>query len=128
MTFNVDLDPASLSLDKRITAVRDIERDIARLHAVQLRLIAAIDADECADAVAPELDKQFVKEELRAALGESGVSVGNRIGLARELIDRLPLAFSALQAWAITLRHVRLLTDATVLLDDNAAHAVEAAA
>jgi hypothetical protein len=80
MTFGVGFDPVSLSLDQRITAVRNIERDIARLHAVQLRLIAAIDADECAGAVAPELDKHFVTEELRAALGESGVSVGHRIG------------------------------------------------
>ena len=68
MTFTVDFDPVSLSLDQRITAVRDIERDIARLHAVQLRLLAAIDADDCADAVAPDLDRHFVKEELRAAL------------------------------------------------------------
>jgi hypothetical protein len=63
MTSTVGLDPVSLSLDQRITAVRDIERDIARLHAVQLRLIAAIDADDCSGAVAPELDKHFVKEQ-----------------------------------------------------------------
>jgi hypothetical protein len=127
MEKTYDLDPGFLSLDQRIAAVRDAERDIARIHARQLRLIAAIDADECGGALAPELDKQFVKEELRAALGESGVSVGNRIDLARELVDRLPLAMAALAAGEITLRHVRLLTDASALLDDSAATAVEAA-
>jgi hypothetical protein len=86
MEYSCDLDPVSLPLDQRLTAVQDIERAIARLHAVQSRLITAIDADDCAATVAPELDRHFVKEEPRAALGESGVSVGHRIDLAREYL------------------------------------------
>src|SRR5689334_2546636 len=121
-------DPAFLSLDERIAEVRAIERDLARLHARQLRLIAAIAADPCADAPAPLAEKEMVKEELRAVLGESALAISNRICLAKEVTGRLPGALAALSAGEITLRHVRLLTDATALLDDDAAAAVEAAA
>src|SRR5947209_15024296 len=111
MTAVYDVDPALLCLADRIAAVREVERDIARLHAREVRLIASIAADPCAGAVAPELDKEMVKEELRAVLGVSAVSVENRIALARELVGRLPGALAALAAGEISLPHARLLAE-----------------
>jgi hypothetical protein len=56
------------------------------------------------------------------------VRVGNRIALAREVVDRLPTALTAFSAGQLTLRHVQLLVDAVIPLDDTAAAAVETAA
>jgi hypothetical protein len=127
MTLSYDVDPASLSVDERIAVVREIEREIARLHARQVRLVAAVADDRCAGAICPELDREMVTEELRAALGESAVAVANRICLARALTGRLSVTLSALAAGEITLRHARLLAEAVIPLPDPAAGAVEQA-
>lgn len=128
MAFGFDVDPFALSLGERIVAVRDIERDIARLQARQVRLIAAIAADPCDGFPAPFLEKEMVREELRSALGESAISVANRIEVARELLNRLPVALAALSAGELTMRHARLLAEATAPLPDPAASVVEQAA
>jgi hypothetical protein len=65
----------------------------------------------------------MVTEDLRAASGESAVGIGNRIGLARQLVDRLPVTLTAVRAGQITVRHARLLVDAVIPLDDPAAAA-----
>src|SRR5690348_1361960 len=123
-----DDDLASLSIADRIAATCQIEREIARLQARQIRLIASIAAEPCSDAPVPELDREFIKEELRAALGESAVSVGNRIEVARELVGRLTVTLHALEAGELTLRHARLLVEAVAVFDDTAAAVVEGAA
>jgi hypothetical protein len=71
-----------------VAALVEAERAIAHLQARQVRQIAAIADDPCADAVAPQLDRDWAKDELRAALGESAESVNNRIELARALLHR----------------------------------------
>lgn len=128
MKTSYDCDPLSLSLDDRIGAVVAAEREIARLQARQVRLAAAIANDPCAGAVAPAIEKEYVKEELRAALCESAVAVDTRVALAGMLTERLPATLDALEAGGITIRHVLRLADAIAGLDDEAAGKVEAAA
>lgn len=105
MTILYDMDPAVLSSDQQLSAVVDAEREIARLHARQVRLIQALVDEPRAGSPAPELDRHFVREELRAALGESAIRVNGRVELAEQLTDRLPGTLAALEAGTITLRH-----------------------
>jgi hypothetical protein len=127
MKAGIDADPALLSQDARIDALVASERELGRVQAYQLRLIDAIAEDPCTGAVAPGLDRQYVKEELRAALGESALSVNARMALADELVHRLPATLAALEAGTIGLRHSRQLADAVRPLTDADATVVEAA-
>jgi hypothetical protein len=120
-----DLDPAALSLPARVDALIESEREIARVQARQVRVIAAIADDPYSDVVAPLLEREFFKEEIRAALGESAESVNGRLLLARSLVHRLSATLAAVESGSITLRHARHLVDAVRLLDDTDALAVE---
>jgi hypothetical protein len=60
------VDPAALSLDQQIAAVGAFGAEIARLQTRQALLVAAVAADPCAGSLAPDLNKEMVKEELRA--------------------------------------------------------------
>jgi hypothetical protein len=71
------------------------------------------------------VEKEYVRDELRAALGESAVSVGNRIETARALVHRLPATLDAVEAGGLTMRHAGLLTDAVFALPDEDATLVE---
>lgn len=128
MKPNYDGDPFSLCLTDRIDAVVDAEREIARLQARQIRLVAAIADDPCANAGVPEIEREYVKEELRAALCESAMAADTRLALAAMLTGRLPATLDALEAGAITIRHVRRLADAIAPLGDTEAATVESAA
>ncbi|MEO8888265.1 MAG: DUF222 domain-containing protein [Jatrophihabitantaceae bacterium] len=121
-----DHDPLTLSADARIDALVESERDIARVQARQVRVIAAIADDPCADAVAPALEKEYFREEIRAALGESAITVSNRIMLARELTGRLSVTLTAVEDGSITLRHARLLAETAFALADADALDVQA--
>ena len=79
-------DPAALTLDQRLRALVEVEREIARLQARSARLVAAIVDDPCRDSPAPMVEKEYLGEEVRAVLGESAVSAHNRIALARTLV------------------------------------------
>src|SRR6476659_6268769 len=94
------------------SAIRDSEREIARIQARQARMMAAIVDDPREGSPAPKVEKEYVRDELRVTLGESAVCVGNRIELARGLVHRLPATLDALEDGGLTLRHARLLADA----------------
>src|SRR4051812_14907271 len=98
MTASYDCDPGVLSTDERVAAVVAAEREVARIHARQLRLIQALVEDPYPDSVAPDLDREWVREELRAALGESAIRVTGRVELAEQLTDRLPDTLAGLEA------------------------------
>jgi DNA-binding transcriptional ArsR family regulator len=123
-----DLDPVTLSPDARIDALIESEREIARVQARQVRVIAAIADDPHTGGLAPTLEKEYFKEELRAALGESAVSVNARLSAAADLVHRLPHTLAAVEAGAITMRHARNLVESVRALDESDARAVEAAA
>ena len=125
MTARYDRDPWTLTLDERFDAVRDSDREIARIQARQARLMAAIVDDPCTGSPAPKVEKEYVRDQLRATLGQSAVAVGARIELARALVHRLPQALDALEAGQLTLRHARLLCDAVTALPPDSASAVE---
>lgn len=120
-----DVDPWTLTLDDRFAALLDARREIARVQAREARFIAAIADDPREDSPAPVVEKEYVRDELRAALGESAVSVTNRIETARTLVHRLAATLDAVEAGALTMRHAGLLTDAVCALSDADAALVE---
>jgi Domain of unknown function (DUF222) len=122
------LDPTALSQPARVDVLTSVERQIAWLQARQLQVLAAMAEDPMPASVAPELDREWVKEEVRAALRESAVGAEIRLGLARELTRRLPETLAALERGEITLRHARCLVEAVAFLDDQTAASVQATA
>ncbi len=120
-----DVDPWTLDLDDRFAGLLDARREIARLQAREARFIAAIADDPRIDSPAPVVEKQYVRDELRAALGESAVSVTNRIESARTLVHRLPGTLDAVEAGVLTMRHAGLLSDGVCGLPDADATVVE---
>ncbi len=118
MTTSYDVDPWTLDLDSRFAALLEARRDIARIQAREARLIAAIADDPRDDSPAPVVEKDYVRDELRAALGESAVSVTNRIESARTLVHRLPATLDAVESGALTMRHAETLTSAVCALPD----------
>ncbi len=77
--MSYDLDPVQLSSDQRVAAVVAAEREIARIQARQLRFVAALSDDPYAGSPAPALDRDWMREELRAARG--GTNAGNLLVL-----------------------------------------------
>lgn len=127
MTKCYERDPHTLTLDERLSALADVEREISRLHARSARLVTAIVDDPCDDTPAPVLEKEYVREELRTVLRESSVSINNRIAFARTMANRLPSTLQALEQGELTARHARLLAEAIDGLPDADASAIEAA-
>lgn len=122
------LDPAVLSQPARVDVLVSMERQIGWLQARQLQVLAAMAADPMPASVDPELDREWVKEDVRTALAESAVGAEIRLGLARELTRRFPETLAALERGEITLRHARCLVEAVGFLDDQTAALVQAKA
>jgi hypothetical protein len=121
-----DLDPVSLSPDERVEALVASEHELARIQARQVRLLEAMAAESFAGAVASELDREWVKEEIRAALGVSAVWVSSQLAFAQALVHRLPATLDAMEAGLITFRHARSLYEALIGVDDVDATKIEA--
>ena len=116
-----------MSAPARVDALIAYEQVTAWLQARQLRVLAVMAADPMLSCIAPELDKRWVKEDVRAALGESAVGAGNRLDLATQLTTQLPATLTALEHGQLTMRQARHLADAVLDLDDAPARAVQTA-
>ena len=112
---------------------------MAALQAEQLRLVAEMDA-ECTDLAREqlcgteaawgtpselELVVSLVTAELMAVLGMGEAAAQRLQMLASRLVTVLPETLTALQESRIDLRRATVLAEATALLDDDAARAVE---
>ena len=123
-----DVDPWTLSLDERFAGLLAARREIARVQAREARFIAAIADDPREGSPAPVVEKDCVRDELRAALGESAVSINSRIETARTLVHRLPATLASIEAGdGLTMRHAQLLADAIISLPDEDVTIVEKA-
>ena len=116
--------PAAISPEQRVDTLVNIEAQLSHLYAWQLETLAAM----AAAPVEHELDREWVKEDVRAALGVSAVAAEGLLELARALTTRLTATLAALKSGRLTFALARLLAEETLALDDEAARAVEAAA
>ena len=122
------MDPAVMSQAERVDALTALERLGSWVAARQVRVVAAMADDPLPDSPAPDLDREWVKEDLRAALGESREAAHARLELAKDLVHRLRDTLDAVEAGRITFRQARALSETVTPLDDVDAHSVESAA
>ena len=115
-----------LSYAGRVDALTALEKHISWLQAQQHRLLALMAADPVVPGPVGELDKQWVREDVAAALRLSGQTAADRLALAVEL-DRLPATLDVLEEGLISTHHARHLAETTAFnaLDDQTATAVE---
>jgi hypothetical protein len=121
------IDPARLPQAGRVDALVRLERLGAWAAALQARMIAALMDEPHASSPAPRLDRDWAKEDVKTALGESITGARHRIAAAGELVHRLPDTLTELEQGRLTARHADAVVDTVRTLDDTAAHEVEAA-
>jgi Domain of unknown function (DUF222) len=110
----LDVDPACLSHDERLTLLERIEHERSALAAQEQRTLALLAREGDAEARA----KQWVRDEVAAVLSIAPATAGARLYEAVELLERLPHTFDRLADGSITLLHARVVIDAVRLLDD----------
>jgi Domain of unknown function (DUF222)/HNH endonuclease len=119
------LDPAQLSVEGRLDLARGLERLKAWADALQMRTLAALAAEP--PALPHQAGKEFVREEIAAALHWSPATASSRLHEAQRLVETLPATLELLGAAEIGYLHARAVTDAVVAnrLDDAGAAALE---
>jgi hypothetical protein len=120
------LDPRRLSAAALVDALVAWEKHVAWVQAQQHKLLALMASRPVAAGRLGRLDKQWVQEDVAAALRLSGRTAADRLAFATEL-SRLPATLDVLGRGEISNLHARSLAEATVALDDAAASKVEAA-
>jgi hypothetical protein len=118
------LDPARLSAAALVDALVAWEKHEAWAQAQQHKLLAIMATRPVAPGPLGRLDKQWVREDVAAALRLSPRAAADRLAFATEL-SRLPATLDVLDRGEISNLHARSLAEATVALDDAAAAAVE---
>jgi hypothetical protein len=121
------LDPTRLSQAGRVDALVGLERLVAWAQAEQTRVLAAMADDRFPGAVAPSLERSWVKEDVRAALGESSLGANARLREAENLVHERPATLAALGQGLIRIGHARAVAEMVCTLDPGAARQVEAA-
>jgi hypothetical protein len=125
-----------LSRREKIDLLRDLERRKAAVEAAQLRVLAALDAEDrmLAAAVAGgtdaallqrRVDKHYVREEVACALRIAAPTAAARLRLATDLLTRLPDTVAALAAGQVSAAMTRRLAETVQTLDPAAVRAVE---
>ena len=121
------LDLARMSQAGWVDALVALEKLAAWTAARQLEVLAVMADDRFPDAVAPGLERSWVKEDVRAALGESSLGASNRLRDAAQLVHDLPDTLTALGQGRIGVRQARAVADMVRTLDPEETRAVEAA-
>ncbi|MFC4003593.1 DUF222 domain-containing protein [Prauserella oleivorans] len=101
-----------------IECLVELEREIARLQALQVR--------EIADYSATRGETADVASELALGLSISENAARIRIGLARDLVSRLPGTLAALSRGDIDAYKASKVSEPTAVLSDSLARAVDA--
>jgi hypothetical protein len=113
------LDPAGLSIDDQLSLLESLEGLSRRVAARRDRVLAVL-ADEDPD------ERDFVREEVACLLRWSHPTAGARMAQAQHVAHRLPATLALHEAGKISAQHVRILAEATCLLDPAVIGKVEA--
>jgi hypothetical protein len=125
MCNGVVTDPAVMSPAERVDALAHAERQIARWHGFQYRVMAAMHADS-RPSVPGEDDKAWVREDIACALRLSPSAASDRLGDALMLTNRLCQTLTLLERGEISGLQARVLVEATVSLEGPEVAAVQA--
>ena len=107
------VDVRSLSMGDQLDHIAALEREINRLHAAQLEAINAL--DESARRSPFDPDKDWVIEDLAAALRLSSMTARDRLMFAREM-RRMPRLADLLSRGEVTMMHARVAARETMAL------------
>jgi hypothetical protein len=118
------LDLGRLSSAGLVDALVAWEKHVAWVQAQQHKLLALMASRPVQPGRAGEIDKQWVREDVAAALRLSGRTAADRLAFATEL-TRLPATLGVLDRGEISNLHARSLAEAVTALDDTAAAAIE---
>lgn len=119
------LDPVAIPQAVRVDALVALDRLAAWAASVQLRVLAAMAADPCSASVAPKLDREWVSEDVRLALGDSGRGAQHRVKVATELVERLPDTLAALGEGRVNERQAVAVAEAVMPLESEVAVKIE---
>ena len=114
-----------MSPAERVDALAHAERQIARWHGFQYRVMAAMHADS-RPSVPGEDDKAWVREDIACALRLSPSAASDRLGDALMLTNRLCQTLTLLERGEISGLQARVLVEATVSLEGPEVAAVQA--
>ncbi|MBA3417164.1 MAG: DUF222 domain-containing protein, partial [Geodermatophilaceae bacterium] len=122
----------SVADDEVVDRLREAERQIAVLHAEQLRLIAEL-YRRAPDWITAPADTPGLVDAAEIAAAEIGValrisrrSAMDRLGLAVQVLRGLPDTAAAMRSGTLSLAKVRIIADATADLSEEHARQVEA--
>ena len=114
----------------RLELLAALQRARSKIDAQEQVLLAAIAADPdpyLADrSPDPEMDKQWVREDVSCAMRIAPVTARAKLFEATELVTRLPATLSMLGRGEIPVRHASRLAEAVISLPDEVAAQVEA--
>ncbi|WP_329121630.1 HNH endonuclease signature motif containing protein [Streptomyces sp. NBC_01465] len=126
------LDAEKLSAAGRIDALAVLERCASWVAACQVPLLAGIEAQTSAELpVGADFettllhDWDYAAEQVACALKLSGAGAGDRLEVARALMDRLPQTLELLAQGEISWRQAKTVVDACAVLDDEMTAKVE---
>lgn len=123
-------DPAALSDESLIEAIVGFDRMTSWAAARQARLLAELTARRPADPVPNEdgvsVGSRFVPDEVGVALHLSRGAAAGRVGTACRLLQVLPATHALWEAGRIDTVKARTIDEATGVLPDDVAVAVEA--
>ena len=114
--------------DELLTLIRDTETQIAALQALQIRALAAAAIDDDTDESTffdPDNDKQYVREEIAAALHWSAGTTTMRLHEAETLVQQLPATLRLLADGRISYAHARTVVDVVQRADLDHAGSLE---
>jgi hypothetical protein len=121
-----DVDRVCLSDEDLIRLTQARHRLNAHLQAQLLADLHAIGArsDEAVDRQADSDARRWAEVEIAFALYWTNRTAGSQLGLADDLIDRLPVVFDALNTGEIDIPKARVFCDAVIGLDTPTARRV----
>lgn len=117
------IDAGRVEADARVDLLVALERQVAWLHARQVQVLAALDADPV--RLSGEESVDFTCEQVAAALRLSSRTAADRLATARIIHDRLPATEAMLARGEITYLHARRLAEAVLRFPDETTSAIE---
>jgi hypothetical protein len=120
------VDPATISRAAKIDMLTALERHKCAAEAGQVRVLAALAAEEApADELDRQVDKEWVREDVACALRVSAVTAAERLRLATDLTRRLPGTVAALAGGRLSAAMSRHLAESVTALPESIAREVE---
>lgn len=119
------LDAQKLSREGKVDALRVLERHMGWLQALQVQVLAALEAEAVA-SVLPGVELDCTVEEVACVLNLATSTAAERLHVACELDGHYPATLRLLERGDISYRQAAIMVEACEILDPGVAAMVEA--